>query len=67
MSPVTTPAVFPNVIGQPGPHGPPVTAAVESAYSSASGTIIFQCGVDHISTIYTNFNKLLLSLPTGQF
>lgn len=42
MSPVTTLAVAPNVTGQPGPHGPHVTAAVESAYSNALGRIIFQ-------------------------
>lgn len=42
MSPVTTLAVAPNVTGQPGPHGPHVTAAVESAYSNALGRINFQ-------------------------
>lgn len=42
VSPVTTPAVSLNVTGQLGPHGPHVTAAVESAYSNALGRIVFQ-------------------------
>lgn len=40
MSLVTTQAVTQNVTGQPGPHGPHVTAAVESAYSNALGRMI---------------------------
>lgn len=42
MSLVTTQAVSPSVTGQPGPHGPHVTAAVELAYSNALGKLIFQ-------------------------
>lgn len=51
MSLVITRAVSPNVTGQPGPHGPHVTAAVESAYNNALGRIIFQHSIDHLEII----------------
>lgn len=38
---VTTPVVFPNVIGLPGRHGPHVTANVELAYSSGLGRLMY--------------------------
>lgn len=67
MSLVITPAVSSNVTGQPGPHGPHVTAAVELACSNALGRMILSKQIfyklfKHYSIIIIPPNRSVLSL-----